>query len=55
MARGMALVNADSPCADELGLQNAEYFDYLNQGGCYTVDGMDDRKEFQDTIVRGAP
>ena len=46
------LAGADGPLREELGLQNPEYFDYLNQGKCYTVDGMNDVEEFRDTMVR---
>lgn len=34
-----------------LGIANVDYYWYLNQSGTYTVDGMDDKKEFQDTLV----
>ena len=37
---------------EALGIANVDYYWYLNQTGTYTVDGMDDRKEFQDTLVR---
>ena len=35
---------------DSLGLTNPDYFYYLNQSGCYTVDGTNDQAEFQDTL-----
>jgi myosin-1 len=38
--------------AEEFGLQTPDYYFYLNQGKTYTVDGMDDNQEFQDTWVR---
>jgi myosin heavy subunit len=37
--------------AEEFGLQTPDYYFYLNQGKTYTVDGMDDNQEFQDTWV----
>nr|P10569.1 RecName: Full=Myosin IC heavy chain [Acanthamoeba castellanii]AAA27707.1 myosin IB heavy chain [Acanthamoeba castellanii] len=33
----------------KFGLQTPDYYFYLNQGKTYTVDGMDDNQEFQDT------
>lgn len=35
--------------SDNLGIATPDYYYYLNQSGCYTVDGVDDRKEFLDT------
>ena len=32
-------------------MANVDYYWYLNQSGTYTVDGIDDRKEFGDTLV----
>lgn len=29
-----------------------DYYNYLNQSGTYKVDGTDDRKEYQDTMVQ---
>lgn len=29
-----------------------DYYSYLNQSGTYKVDGTDDRKEYQDTMVQ---
>ncbi len=40
------------PCTEGLGIANVDYYWYLNQSGTYTVDGTDDKKEFQDTLVR---
>ncbi len=34
-----------------LGIANVDYYWYLNQSGTYTVDGIDDKKEFWETIV----
>ncbi len=36
---------------ESLGIANVDYYWYLNQGGTYTVDGTDDKKEFEDTLV----
>ena len=36
---------------DQLGITSCDYYYYLNQSGTYTVDDIDDRKEFQDTMV----
>ena len=36
---------------ESLGIANVDYYWYLNQSGTYTVDGTDDRKEFDDTLV----
>ena len=35
----------------ELGLSGPDYFNYLNSSRCYQVDGIDDKAEFQDTMV----
>jgi myosin-1 len=35
--------------AEEMQLYAPENFNYLNQSACYTVDGIDDIKEFADT------
>ena len=35
----------------QLGLTEPSYYFYLNQSGTYTVDGTDDRKEYQETRV----
>jgi myosin heavy subunit len=46
------LAHIDPPkLAEEFGLQTPDYYFYLNQGKTYTVDGMDDNQEFQDTWV----
>ncbi len=31
-------------------MTEANYFYYLNQSGCYEVEGTDDRAEFQETL-----
>eukprot|EP00041_Stephanoeca_diplocostata_P026295 m.705816 g.705816 ORF g.705816 m.705816 type:complete len:1074 (+) comp22930_c0_seq1:209-3430(+) len=33
-----------------LGITTTDYFHYLNQSGCVAVDGLDDVKEFNDTM-----
>lgn len=33
----------------ELNIQAIEQFEYLNQGNCPTIDGVDDKAEFEDT------
>ena len=37
--------------AENLGIANPDYYVYLQQSGTYTVDGIDDKAEFQDTLV----
>ena len=44
------LYGADQELADRLQLYSPENFHYVNQSQCYTVDGVDDTKEFQDVI-----
>lgn len=39
-----------SVLAESLGIADPEYYYYLNQSGCYSVDDMDDRKDFEETI-----
>ena len=34
-----------------MGITNPDYYGYLNQSGAFTVDGIDDTKEFRDTMV----
>jgi len=36
---------------ENLGLTQPSYFYYLNQSGTYKVDGTDDSKEFEATMV----
>ena len=38
--------------AEGLGLTNMDYYYYLNQSGTYSVDDMDDSKDFQEVLVR---
>eukprot|EP00730_Choanoeca_flexa_P019151 TRINITY_DN9345_c0_g3_i1.p1 TRINITY_DN9345_c0_g3~~TRINITY_DN9345_c0_g3_i1.p1 ORF type:complete len:1057 (+),score=322.91 TRINITY_DN9345_c0_g3_i1:85-3255(+) len=35
---------------ETMGISEPSYYSYLNQSGCFTVDGIDDHKEFQDTL-----
>lgn len=35
-----------------LGIMTPDYYYYLNQSGTYKVDGTDDRKEYQETMVQ---
>ena len=32
---------------NDFGITEADYFNYLNEHNCYTVDGTDDRKDFE--------
>lgn len=36
---------------DALGITTPDYYFYLNQSGCYDVDGLDDKQDFRDTLV----
>lgn len=35
-----------------LGIMTPDYYNYLNQSGTYKVDGTNDNKDFQETMVR---
>lgn len=35
-----------------LGIMTPDYYYYLNQSGTYKVDGTNDNKDFQETMVR---
>jgi len=39
---------------EQLGITSPDYYHYLNQSGAFTVDGMDDVKEYRDTMVTNA-
>ncbi|XP_065909782.1 unconventional myosin-Ie-like [Dysidea avara] len=41
---------ADAAIKEQLGITSCDYYWYLNQSGTYTVDDIDDRKEFKDTL-----
>jgi myosin heavy subunit len=45
-------LHAPDDLTEEMQLYAPENFNYLNQSACYTVDGIDDIKEFADTRVR---
>lgn len=34
-----------------LGLERHDMYSFMNQSGCYTVDGMDDHREFMDVLT----
>lgn len=46
----MLLAGADSQLKNDLRLVTPQEYHYLNQGGCYTVDDMNDAQEFQDVV-----
>eukprot|EP00049_Salpingoeca_infusionum_P018370 m.356955 g.356955 ORF g.356955 m.356955 type:complete len:1042 (+) comp17672_c0_seq1:247-3372(+) len=41
---------ASAEYREALGISTPEYYAYLNKSGCTTVDGIDDVKEYQDTM-----
>nr|WEL12767.1 myosin class I C [Halisarca dujardinii] len=41
---------ADEKTKESLGLTTMDYYYYMNQSGTYSVDDMDDTKEFQDVL-----
>jgi len=43
------LRGGDSQMKETLGLVTPDYYFYLNQSGCYDVDGTNDAQEFRDT------
>ena len=45
------LFSSSLAIVEGLGIANVDYYWYLNQSGTYHVDGTDDKKEFQDTMV----
>jgi myosin heavy subunit len=36
---------------EHLGISNVNYYNYLNQSGCFKAEGTDDRQEFSETMV----
>lgn len=44
------LLGADQGMVDRLQLYDAQEFHYVNQSQCYTVDDVDDARDFQDTV-----
>ena len=47
-----SLAPPPAPPIESLGLTNMDYYYYLNQSGTYTVDDVNDAKDFQDILVR---
>ena len=43
------IAGASSQQKEDYGLEEPKYFHYLNQSGCFDVENIDDKKEFQDT------
>lgn len=41
---------SDQNMRDQFGIQKPDYYAFLNQSGSYTVEGVDDAKEFRDTM-----
>ncbi|KAL3989715.1 Myosin head (motor domain) family protein [Acanthocheilonema viteae] len=41
---------ADKNLKTNLGITTLDYYNYLNHSGCYTVDGIDDAKEFKQIL-----
>ncbi|XP_078489929.1 unconventional myosin-Ie isoform X1 [Ciona intestinalis] len=44
------LTGAPSELKEQLGTASPDYFYYLNQSGCYSVDGTNDAQEFSETM-----
>jgi len=44
------IAGMDEPTKNQFGLVNVDYYNYLNQNDCYTVDGTDDAQEYRDTM-----
>ncbi|KAK1794948.1 hypothetical protein P4O66_010138, partial [Electrophorus voltai] len=44
------LAGASKEQRENLGITTADYYFYMNQSGTYTVDDMNDKKEFSDTM-----
>ena len=38
-------------CVAQLGLEQPSYYFYMNQSGTYLVDDVDDKKDFEETMV----
>uniref|UniRef100_A0AAF5RTP5 Uncharacterized protein n=3 Tax=Wuchereria bancrofti TaxID=6293 RepID=A0AAF5RTP5_WUCBA len=41
---------ADEKLKTNLGITALDYYSYLNHSGCYKIDGIDDAKEFKQTL-----
>jgi len=44
------ILGADQRLVDKLQLYGVEDFHYVNQSGCYTVDDVDDARDFQEVV-----
>uniref|UniRef100_A0AC35TFU4 Unconventional myosin-Ie n=1 Tax=Rhabditophanes sp. KR3021 TaxID=114890 RepID=A0AC35TFU4_9BILA len=44
------LHGAEPEMKRNFGLTNVDYFTFLNQSGCSTIEGTDDRREYKETI-----
>ncbi|XP_076800330.1 unconventional myosin-Ie-like isoform X2 [Clavelina lepadiformis] len=44
------LTGATQELKEQLGIASPDYYFYLNQSGCYNVDGTDDKKDFVETM-----
>lgn len=42
---------ANAQQKEALGIMTPDYYYYLNQSGTYKVDGTNDSKDFQETLV----
>lgn len=47
------LEGASSEQRENLGVTTPDYYYYLNQSGTYTVEDVNDKKDFSDTMVGG--
>lgn len=45
---------ANTEQKNSLGITNLDYYSYLNQSGSYKVDDINDKKDFQETLVGGS-
>lgn len=45
------LEGASSEQRENLGVTTPDYYFYLNQSGTYTVEDVNDKREFSDTMV----
>ena len=46
---------ANAQQKEGLGIMTPDYYYYLNQSGTYKVDGTNDSKDFQETMVNTHP
>jgi myosin heavy subunit len=47
----MLLSGANAALREACGLQTADQYRYLDQSGCYTIEGVDDDAEFQEVLA----